>query len=151
MAIAYEKTGDIARSKDTYNTLAKINMNNAEVLLRQGSLYLRENDNNSAKECFIKLVNSEEHLVEAHLGLSKVYLFMNDPESCIQSCDKLLEYLRLPRNITINSLSDISNLYVLIGTTLRKKHQMALSDFSFEIAVLLNPDALKAIQPEAKD
>ncbi len=151
MAIAYEKIGSIAQSKDTYNTLTTINPDNSEVLLRLGSLYLHENDNNRAEESFLKLLNSEQCLTEAHLGLSKAYLSMNDPESCIRSCDELLKHLKLPRNITINSLSDLSYLYVSIGTTLMKQQKETLSRFALEIAVLLDPDALKAIQPEATD
>ncbi|MCP4255761.1 MAG: tetratricopeptide repeat protein, partial [Candidatus Scalindua sp.] len=149
MAIAYEKIGKISQSKDIYNTLTMIKPDNPEVQLRLGSIYLLENDNIRAKEYFLKLLNSEKNLTEAHLSLSKVYLSMNDPENCIRSCDELLKHLKLPRNITINSLRDLSNLYVLIGTTLLKQHKVALSEFSFEIAVLLDPDALKAIQPEA--
>ena len=74
---------------------------------------------------------------------------MNDPESCVMSCNELLKCLNLPRNITINSLYDLSTLYIEIGTTLIKQQKEPLAGFSFEIALLLDPDALKAIQPEA--
>jgi len=151
LAIAYENIGNIAQSKDIYNTLTTINQNNPEVSLRLGSLYLLENDNNRAKECFLELLKSEKYLTEAHLGLSKAYLSLNDPESCIRSCDELLKYLKLPRNVTINSLSDLSDLYIRIGTTLIKQQKETLSGFAFEIAVLLGPDALNAIPPQTAD
>jgi tetratricopeptide (TPR) repeat protein len=151
MAIAYERIGNSAQSKDIYNALLKTDPNNPEVPVRLGSLYLHENDNTRAKECFLKLLDSKKYLIEAHLGLSKVYISMNDPESCVMSCNELLKCLNLPRNITINSLYDLSNLYREIGTTLLKQQKEPLAGFSFEIAVLLDPDALKAIQPEAAD
>ena len=151
MAIAYEKTGNIDESKDIYNALATINPENPDVLLRLGSIYLQENDNNMATEYFLKLLKIEKYLKEAHLGLSKAYLYINDPESCMRSCDELLKHLNLPRNITINSLNDLSKLYMLIGTTLIKHQNEALAGFAFEIAVLLDPDALKSIQAEAAE
>ena len=151
MAIAYEGIGNITQSKDIYNALLKTDPNNPEVPARLGSLYLHENDYTRANKCFLKLLDSEKYLLEAHLGLSKVYISMNDPESCVMSCNELLKCLNLPRNITINSLYDLSNLYIEIGTTLIKQQKEPLAGFSFEIAVLLDPDALKAIQPEAAD
>ncbi len=149
MAITYEKTGKIEQSRNIYNTLITMDPDNYEVLLRLGSLYLLENDNNRAKECFLELVNSEKYLTEAHLGLSKVYLSINDPESCIRSCDELLRHLKLPRNLIINSLNDLGNIYTLIGTTLIEHQNETLSGFAFEIATILDPDANNAIQPVA--
>jgi len=151
MAIAYEGIGNSTQSKDIYNALLKTDPNNPEVPAILCSLYLHENDNTRAKECFFKLLDSKKYLIEAYLGLSKVYISMNDPESCVMSCNELLKCLNLPRNITINSLYDLSNLYREIGTTLIKQQKEYLAGFSFEIAVLLDPDALKAIQPEAAD
>ncbi len=136
-----------AQSNDIYHALTKTNPN-SEVLVELGTLFLHENDSIRAKECFLILLNSEKYLIEAHLGLSKVYISINGPESCIKSCDELLKYLNLPRNIIINSLSDLSNLYVDIGTTLTKQQKGPLARLSFEIAVLLEPDALKTIQSE---
>ena len=151
LAVSYERTGNIAEAKAAYGSVLKIEPDNAEVMLRIGSLYLQEHDNIRAKDFFSQLLNSGKYLTEAHLGLSKAYISMNDPENCIRSCDELLKLLNLPRNITVNSISELSKLYIDIGTTLLKRQKEPLAGFSFEIAVLLEPDALKAIQPEAAD
>ena len=87
-------------------------------------------------------------MLESHLALSRIYLSLDDPESCVMSCNELLKCLNLPRNIIINSLNDLSRLYKDIGTTLLKQQREPLAGFSFEIAVLLDPNALKAIQSE---
>jgi glycosyltransferase involved in cell wall biosynthesis/Tfp pilus assembly protein PilF len=146
MAIAYEGIENITQSKDIYNFLTETNPNNPEVQIRLGSLYLHEEDNTRARECFLKLLNGEKYLIEAHLGLSKAYISMNDPESCIRSCDELLKHLNLPRNITINSISELSNLYIKIGIALLREHKEPQVKFSFEIANLLNPGILDKIQ-----
>ncbi len=149
MAIAYDGLGNTSRSKDIYNTLIKINPDNPEVSVKLGSHYLHENDYTRAKEYFFKLLNCEKYLTEAHLGLSKVYIAMKDPESCIRSCDELLKRLNIPRNITVNSIGELSNLYIKIGIALLREHKEPLVKFSFEIAEQLSPGILDKIQNEA--
>ena len=146
MAIAYEGSGNSSQSKEIYNSLIRTNPDNPEVLVRLGSLYLREEDNTGAKECFLKLLNYEKYLTEAHLCLSKIYIALNDPESCISSCDALLEVLNLPRDITINDISELGDLYVQIGISLLREKKEPQVRFSFEIAELLNPGILDNIQ-----
>jgi hypothetical protein len=77
--------------------------------------------------------------LEANLALSKIYISLNDPEGCVISCDELLKYLNLPRNVTIDSISDLSKLYANIGITLMKQQKELPANFSFEIAALLDP------------
>ncbi len=148
MAIAYEGIGNITQPEYLYNVLIKINPDNPEVQVKLGSLYLRENDNTRAKEYFLKLLNSEKYLIEAHLGLSMVYITMNEPENCIMNCDELLKHLNLARNITVNSISELSDLYIKIGIALLKEHKEPLVKLSLEIAELLNPGILNKTQNE---
>ncbi|GAX60017.1 glycosyltransferase [Candidatus Scalindua japonica] len=146
MAIAYEGIGNTNKSKEIYNVLTKKDPNNPEVRLRQGSLFLNENDYTRAKEYFSKLLNTEKYLIEAHLGLSKIALSMNDPESCIKSCDELLKHLNLPRDITINNISELSELYIQIGIVLLREHKEHQVKFSFKIAELLKPGIIDNLE-----
>jgi tetratricopeptide (TPR) repeat protein len=141
LGIALEGIGEIARAKDTYNKILKAKPENAEVLVRLGSLYLNESNYIKAKECFLNTLKLDKFLLEAHLALSKIYISLNDPEGCVTSCDELLKCLNLPRNITIESISDLSKLYANIGTTLFKQQMELLANFSFEISTLLGSDA----------
>lgn len=146
LAFAYEEIGKTVQAKDVYQNIMAINSENPEVLLRLGSLYLNESNYARAKDCFLNILKFNKYLVEAHLGLSKIYLSLNDPESCVRSCDELLKSLNLSRNMTINSIRDLSNLYINIGTTLSGQRNEPLARFSIEIAMLLDPDALERIQ-----
>jgi tetratricopeptide (TPR) repeat protein len=139
MGIALEGIGETAQAKETYNKTLKAKPENAEALVRLGSLYLGESDYIKAKECFLNTLKLDKYVLEANLALSKIYISLNDPESCVMSCDELLKCLNLPRNITIDSISDLSKLYANIGTTLMKQQKELPANFSFEIAVLLNP------------
>jgi tetratricopeptide (TPR) repeat protein len=145
MGIAFEGIGETAQAKDTYNKILKAKPENAEALVRLGSLYLGEADYINAKECFLNTLKLNKYVLEANLALSKIYISLNDPEGCVMSCDELLKYLNLPRNITIDSISDLSKLYANIGITLMKQQKELMANFSFGISTLLDPDALEKI------
>jgi glycosyltransferase involved in cell wall biosynthesis len=139
LGIALEGIGKTAQAKDTYNKTLKAKPENTEALVRLGSLYLGESNYIKAKECFLNTLKLEKYVLEANLALSKIYISLNDPEGCVMSCDQLLKYLNLPRNIIIDNIYDLSKLYVDIGIILMKQRKELLANFSFEIAALLNP------------
>jgi tetratricopeptide (TPR) repeat protein len=149
MGIALEGIGETAQAKDTYNKTLKAKPENAEALVRLGSLYLSESDYIKAKECFLNTLKLNKYVLEANLALSKIYISLNDPEGCVISCDELLKCLNLPRNITIDSISDLSKLYANIGITLMKQQKELPAIFSFEIAALLDPGSQNKIETRA--
>ena len=139
LAVSYEMVGDIAQAKDTYNNILEIKPEHPEVFVRLGTLYLNECNYNKAEECFLNTVRLDKYLLEAHLALSRIYIALNVLESCVMSCDELLKCLDLPRNIAIDSVSDLSKLYVNIGETLKVRQKELLANVSFEIAALIDP------------
>ena len=143
MGLAFEKTGDVSQAKDTYKDILAIKREIPEALLRLGFLYLNEANYIMAKECFLDTIKLNKYLLESHLFMSRIYLSMDDLESCVMSCDELLKHLDLPRNVTIDSVSDISRLFINIGQALINQEKETLARFSLEIADLLDPEARK--------
>ncbi len=143
LAIAYERIENTTNAKNTYNNILTLRPEYPEVYIRLGNLYLNEPDYYKAKECFLNSIKFDKYLLEANLALSKIYISLNDLESCVICCDQILKCLNLPRNITINNIPDLSKLYVNIGNTLSKHQKENLSGFSFEIALLLDPCVLE--------
>ncbi len=143
LAIAYESAGDVTRAKDTYNNILTIKPENPEAHAKLGYLYMNESNFTRAKECFLNTIKLGKYLIDAHLALSKINIFLNDLEGCVMNCDELLKCLNLPRNITLNSISDLSKLYNNIGTTLLKQQKELLANLSFQISTLLDHDALE--------
>ncbi len=142
LAVSYEMVGDVAQAKDTYNDILTIKPEYPEVFVRLGTLYLNEYNYNKAEECFLNTIRLDKYLLEAHLALSRIYISLNNLESCVMSCDELLKCLDLPRNIAIDSISDLSKLYVNIGETLKVRQKELLANVSFEIAALIDPVAI---------
>ncbi len=147
LGIAYEQINDISYAKDSYEKLLTIEPENAEVLVRLGSLFLKDSCLDNAKECFLETIELGKYLLEAHLALSRIYIVQSDMESCIVCCDQILKCLDLPRDITINNLSDLSKLYIDIDKALLKQQEEMLSEFSYDIAELLDPVVLKSNDP----
>ena len=141
LAVSYEMVGDIAQAKDTYNKILKIKPVYPEVFVRLGTLYLNECNYIKAEECFLNAIKLDKYLLEAHLALSRIYITLGALESCVMSCDELLKCLDLPRNIAIDSVSDLSKLYVNIGESLKAQQKELLANVSFEIAALIDPDS----------
>jgi hypothetical protein len=100
---------------------------------------LNEPDYIKAKDCFLNTIKLDKYLLESHLALSRIYITLDALESCVMSCDELLKCLDLPRNIAIDSVSDLSKLYVSIGETLKAQQKELLANVSFEIAALIDP------------
>jgi glycosyltransferase involved in cell wall biosynthesis len=150
LAVSYEMVGDIAQAKDTYNNLLKMKPEYPEVFVRLGTLYLNECNYIKAEECFLNTVRLEKYLLEAHLALSRIYIAKDALESCVMSCDELLRCLNLPRDITINSVSDLSKLYVNIGDNLKAQQKELLANVSFEIATLIDPDHRKTLSHKTR-
>ncbi len=148
MGIAFERTGNTTRAKDIYKDILTIKPEHPEVLVRLGSLYLSESNYVRAKECFLNTIKLDKYLLESHLAMSKINITLNDLEGCVMSCGELMKCLGLPTNITIDSMLDLSKLYINIGTSLRKRQREALAKVSFEIAVLIDPDVLNKIETE---
>jgi tetratricopeptide (TPR) repeat protein len=143
LAIVYESVGDVTRAKDTYNNILTIKPENPEAHAKLGYLYMNESNFTKAKECFLNTIKLGKYLIDAYLALSKINIFLNDLEGCVMNCDELLKCLNLPRNITIDSIPDLSKLYNDIGTTLLKQQNELLANSSFEISTLLDHDALE--------
>jgi len=138
-AVAYKRTGDVTRAKNTYKEILAIMPEHPEVLMDLGSLYLNEASYNEAKECFLNALKSGKYLLETHLALSKVYMSLYDLVGCAKSCRELLKILNLQKTKKIENMSDLGNLYVTIGNSLSKKQENLKAKLAFEIANQLSP------------
>jgi hypothetical protein len=64
---------------------------------------------------------------------------LKDIEGCVENCTEILKLLKLPSNLTIDTISDLGKIYINIGAVLKEQKQELLSKLSFEIANELDP------------
>ena len=75
--------------------------------------------------------------IDAHVYLSRIFLFYNDIESSVTSCDHILRILDLNRDIVINSLKDLGERYLDIADKLLSDNKSHLSKICLEIGQIL--------------
>jgi tetratricopeptide (TPR) repeat protein len=141
LSTIYEKAGNVTMAMETYNKILAIEPENPEALVKLGYLHLEKSDFLMAEGFFINTIKSDKYLIDASLALSKIDVSRNDIEGCVINCDRIMKCLGLPGNVTIDSISDLSNLYIKIGNTLLKQQKELLAEKSFKISILLSPEA----------
>ncbi len=109
-------------------------------LVNLGHLYYETGDHQSAKEHYERALTLDRSLLAAALRLATVYLIEGNADGCIALCDAILAILHLPRNIVLNSLDDLADVFKSIAQELLKTSQKQLSIEALDIAHKLNPD-----------
>ncbi|MCP5002398.1 MAG: glycosyltransferase [Planctomycetes bacterium] len=140
LAMSYEMVKDYDMAKSTYCKILAAMPENPETLVKLGNLYLQESDHIKARECFVKTIQLNKYPVESYIAMSKISIYLKDLECCAVNCEKLLNVLALPRNVTTKSTSDLSKLFVFIGENLIKQQRVDLANSSFELAVILGSE-----------
>lgn len=138
LAIAYERVGNTSQAKQAYHDILRVVPENPEALVKLGSIYLSESNYTEAKGYYLKTLKQGKYMIDTLLALSKINIYLNDLESCVRCCDGLLKILNLPRNISIDSKGDLSQLYIDIRTALMRQQKGPFAEMSIEIANLLN-------------
>ena len=138
------KAFNLVINNDPKHVDAFFNMGNAYE--RLGSFNSDESSYLRAEECLLNALNLDKASIKALISLSKIYIYLNDPDKCVVCCDELLKILDLPRDITIENLAQLSFLYTNIGSALQGRKKELLAKAAFEIAGLLNPEKKKTTQ-----
>ncbi len=99
----------------------------------------RHGDVESALAFYSEISTRDESNVTAPLQAARILLSRGWIEEVIGCCDRILQILALPRDIVVNSFSDLADLFDGIADELRRKHIPGdgLADFiSSDIAAL---------------
>jgi tetratricopeptide (TPR) repeat protein len=91
----------------------------------------RYQDSESAMVLLTSVSEMDEHHVTARLNLALQFLDQGRIEEVVGLCDQILKILALPRNMTLNSINDLLELWAGIGRNLQKDsrfYDAALAD-----------------------
>jgi tetratricopeptide (TPR) repeat protein len=91
----------------------------------------RYQDSESAMVLLTSVSEMDEHHVTARLNLALQFLDQGRIEEVVGLCDQILKILALPRNMTLNSINDLLELWAGIGRSLQKDsrfYDAALAD-----------------------
>jgi glycosyltransferase involved in cell wall biosynthesis len=102
---------------------------------------IKNNDPRSALMLFAAIVAENGDDLQARLKLAHILVFHNMIEQAVTHCDGLLRILDLPRNQTLESLSDLADLFLKIGDELDSRGEPNLAAIARDIQQQLRQPA----------
>ncbi len=99
----------------------------------QGGAPERKGDLNEAISFWKNAVTLDPELFDIRLLICKLNISHGNFEEVISECEQLLQILDINRNIVLESLTDLANLFNLIGGKLGEKHDVQASETAFKI------------------
>lgn len=139
LGLALKKIGRFKEAEAAFARAIEINPNRLEALTNLGYLYYEKKAYEKAIEFFHKALDLDGDLMDVRIVLSEIYFRQYDVDNLIGQCDSLLKNLGLPRNIILESLDDLSSLYLKIGEVLHKKSLNAISLMAYYVSFLIKP------------
>jgi len=138
LGIIARRSGDLNSAVRHLGKALELSPNSLEALSNLGYVYFDGKNFSKAKGIFEYLDYLHPTLLDVPLILSMIYIRIGNIESVVDECDKILGLLGMDRILTLNSVLDLSNLFVNIGTILLEKERLALGILAFDIASHLN-------------
>ena len=111
-----------------------------------GDVFYIQNDLRSASDFYHKALARDENSVSVNTKLARVMVRLAHIEDCVKICERLLKALNLPFDLTLNSVSDLANLFLIIAHEFDIQGNDSLFRAAIETALILDP---KITQVEA--
>lgn len=139
LSLAYKYLGKLSESLDTGLRALELRPESTDVRINIGHLCYELNEFNLASDMFESVVGIAPELIDIRLILCEVYVITGEIEKCVYECDRILKELDLPRDVTLNNISDLAGLFLLIGQALNQTGTTILSAKAEDIACQLDP------------
>jgi glycosyltransferase involved in cell wall biosynthesis len=136
----YMENNNIDKAEDAYKKLLSINEKSvgagfkpAPALFKLGQINLQKNNLTETLSFWKKAVETEPDAFDIRLLICAINVTQGNLEDVVTDCDQLLQILKMPRNITIDSLSDLANLFHLISENLKERDDAQSAEIASKI------------------
>jgi tetratricopeptide (TPR) repeat protein len=129
----YFENDSIDKAEDTYKRLLDINKNAVNALFNLGHIKFQKKDLNATLSFWKKAVEIAPDSFDIRLLICKVNITLGNFEDIIVGCDQLLQILNMSRDLTIESLSDMGNIFDLIGKNLKERNEVQPAETAYRI------------------
>ena len=138
LGVIAKRSGDLNSASRHLERALEVSPYSVEALSNLGYVYFDKKDFSKAKELFEHLGYIDPTLLDVSLMLSMIYIRLGSIEPVVAECNKILGLLEMDRNITLNSVLDLSNLFIKIGKVLLERGQPAVGTLAFDVASRLS-------------
>ena len=120
----YIEDNNIDKAEEAYRRLLSINKESVTALFNLGHIRFQKNDLNETLPFWKKAVDIDPALFDIRLLICKVNIALGNFEDVVVGCDQLLQELNMSREITIESLSDLGNVFNAISQNLKERNEV---------------------------
>jgi hypothetical protein len=121
-----------------------LNPDSVEALVNLGDVYYEKGQGRMAGKYYTRALEIESGLLLPSLRLANLSAKEGQFEACVVHCEDILRTLRLPCDRTLHSLSDLADLFLVIGHEFEKGKRKDLFMEAAEIAVTIEPTLLES-------
>jgi len=145
LALIHKKAGDFERAlKETLKAIEiKPTLTDGRVNL--GSLYYDMRKFDEASSVFEEVLTLDPTLVDVRMILCEIYILTGDVEKCVRQCDAILKELRLPRDMTLGSMSELAGLFCMAAMAFEKEGKNSLARRAIKIALKIDPQIVQQL------
>ena len=141
LGVIARRSGDLNGALIHLEKALEVSPDSVEAFSNLGYVYFDGQDFLKAKEIFEYLAHIHPTLLDIPLMLSMIYSSIGSIEPVVAECDKILSLLEMDRNMTLNSVLDLSNLFINIGKVLLEGERPKLGILAFDVASYLNDES----------
>ena len=130
----YLENNCLDKAEETFRKLLDINEHSIDAMVKIGHIKFRKGDLNETIHFWRKAVDVEPTLFDIRLLVCKINIVLGNLEEVVTECDQLLQILDISRNIVLENMTDLANLFNLIGGKLKDKQELPAAETSFKIS-----------------
>jgi tetratricopeptide (TPR) repeat protein len=142
LGLCLNRLGLKPEARRVYEQALDLNPDCTETLLALANLLYEQGAEEPAGRLYEKALAAEPRLIQAALRLARLSVKRGDLESCVRHCESSLKGLGLGLNRTLESPSDLADLFLIIGHELDGAGRMDLFREAVEVAVAVDPNLL---------
>ena len=129
----YNENNSIDKAEDAYKKLLSINEKSVNALFNLGHIKFQKNDLNETLTFWNKAVEISPDSFDIRLLICKVNITLGNFEDIITDCDQLMQILNMSREITIECLCDLGEIFNSISKNLKGRDEVQLADTAYRI------------------
>jgi tetratricopeptide (TPR) repeat protein len=143
LAFCLNRLGRGDEAVDYYKRVLLVNFDCLEALTHIAEDCFSKKEETKAIEYYEKALSLDGRLVKPALRLSFLAAKRGEVEACVAYCSRILMALHLPCDHTLETVSDLAELFLMIGHVFEKagKEEMFLD--AVKVALILNPGLLQ--------
>ncbi len=128
-----------AEAEEALRQALELNPDRLEALINLGLVFYQQKNHHQALEYFNQALALDHQLVDVRLFFSDLFLQAGEVEGLVKVCDELLELLYLNRDVTIQSLQDLGELFFQIAGALDQEGKPTLAIQALHVGFSLHP------------